>query len=220
MPIKKCTLFVLACLLSVPVWAQSSPSDIAARGLENNIAPCSSCHGANGEGNTATGFPRLAGLGAPYLEAQLNAYASGARDNPVMKPIASALSEDQRGAMARYYSELSIEPTNPQASETTKGSEVGVALAERGRWADDIPACVQCHGPGGIGVGEHFPALAGQPSSYIENQLRAWRNGKRPGGPMGLMASIAAKLEESDITPVAEYFAAQPPKPANGDDHE
>ena len=34
------------------------------------------------------------------------------------------------------------------------------------------------------------------------------------------MLPIAAKLDESDIKPVAQYFAAQSPAPAKGLDHE
>lgn len=220
MAIRKCTLSALVWLLSVSPWVQASPSDIANQGLGENIAPCSSCHGAHGEGNAAAGFPRLAGLGAPYLEAQLDAFASGARENAVMQPIASALSTDQRSAMATYYSQLSAEGAQASKGQSDNPPDTGAELSEHGRWANDIPACVQCHGPAGVGVGEHFPALAGQPAAYLEGQLRAWRNGKRPGGPMGLMASIAAKLDESDIKPVAQYFAAQSPAPAKGLDHE
>ena len=214
------TISTLVCLLSVSLWAQASPGDIAKQGLGDDVAPCSSCHGAHGQGNKAAGFPRLAGLGAPYLEAQLNDFASGARENAVMKPIANALSADQRRAMARYYSQLRAEPSQASTGQSKNPPDTGARLGEHGRWADDIPACVQCHGPAGVGVGEHFPALAGQPAAYLEGQLRAWRNGKRPGGPMGLMASIAAKLDESDIKPVAQYFAAQSPTSAKGVDHE
>src|SRR5205823_4347642 len=56
---------------------------IAAQGAPG-AAACSSCHGANGEGSPAAGFPRLAGQGRIYIEHQLNSYADGTRAHPVM----------------------------------------------------------------------------------------------------------------------------------------
>src|SRR5699024_5747688 len=72
------------------------------------------------------------------------------------------------------------------------------------------PACEQCHGPGGIGVGAHFPPLAGQPAKYLAGQLKAWKQGKRHNDPLALMVHIAKKLNSADIDAVASWFAAQP----------
>lgn len=77
-------------------------------------------------------------------------------------------------------------------------------------WIVFIPACEQCHGPRGIGVGAHFPPLVGQPSSYLASQLHAWKEGQRHNDPLGLMQHIAEKLDDSDIDAVARWFAAQP----------
>jgi len=41
------------------------------------VASCLACHGAQGEGMTAAGYSRLAGLSAEYISAQLNAYIDG-----------------------------------------------------------------------------------------------------------------------------------------------
>jgi len=213
-------------------WAGNTPdaAAIVKQGLGDQVPACSSCHGADGGGNAAAGFPRLAGIGASYSTEQLNAMASGERNSPIMMPIAKALSKEQRRVLANYYSQLPV-PATPRSSSAQKRKNTGYQrareLAQHGRWADGIPACVKCHGPGGVGVGEHFPPLAGQPAGYIENQLRAWRTGKRPGGPMGLMASVAAKLDDSDLSAIANYFAALPANPEqqsttadNGGDHE
>jgi thiosulfate dehydrogenase len=48
--------------------------------------------------------------------------------------------------------------------------------------------------------------LAGQPGSYIANQLRAWQNDQRDPGPQGLMGGIANKLTAADVAAVAAYF--------------
>jgi cytochrome c553 len=77
---------------------------IASAGVPTGgVPPCTACHGSQGEGMPASGFPRLAGQAAPYLLGQLTAYAKGTRKNPVMAPIASKLSDDQRASVAAYY---------------------------------------------------------------------------------------------------------------------
>ena len=85
----------------------------------------------------------------------------------------------------------------------------GERLALYGRWSDEIPGCVQCHGERGSGVGSVFPPLAGQPAGYIVAQLEAWKQGTRKGEPLGLMQGIAGRLSEQDMGAVANYFAGQ-----------
>ncbi len=196
---------LLALAAALPqVYAQAAGGQIAATGVGPAVPACASCHGARGEGGPA--FPRLAGTGQAYLLAQLEAFASGSRANPLMQPIAQGLSTQQRTAVALYYSQL---PALPPAADPAqaKPQDAGAWLATRGRWADQIPACVQCHGPGGRGVGASFPPLAGQPAAYITAQLQAWKGGTRPAGPLGLMEAVAKRLSDADMTAVSAYYA-------------
>lgn len=176
---------------------------IATRGTSAGVPPCTTCHGARGEG---TGdMPRLAGTGKAYLREQLDAFAAGTRQNPVMQPFAQKLSAPERAAAAAYFASL---PAPVLARDVVATPEqAGAWLATRGRWADGIPACAQCHGPGGSGVGEAFPPLAGQPAAYIAAQIKAEQAGTRPAGPLGLMPAIARKMSESDISAVSTYYA-------------
>ena len=48
----------------------------------------------------------------------------------------------------------------------------------RGAWERNIPECVACHGPAGMGVGASFPPLAGQSAQYLGAQLNAWRRAR------------------------------------------
>lgn len=207
-----------ACLLlaGAPLLARAQPdaggSAIAAKGTAHGAAACASCHGAHGEGNAAGGFPRLAGLPAAYLVGQLENFAADKRKNPIMAPIAKQLSASERQAVARYYSTLPAAPAPTAAGdEGLKRGDTGAWLALRGRWEDNLPACVQCHGPGGAGVGSAFPALAGQSSAYLTAQLHAFKNGTRPGGPLDLMKVVAGKLSDADIGAVANHFAKEKP---------
>lgn len=181
---------------------------------------CQTCHGAAGEGIAQAGFPRLAGLGASYMHRQLAAFADGTRVSDVMMPIAKALSDGQRLEVSVHYASLSVastpstpSATRPAASSPAPASDsVGSTLATRGRWADKLPACEQCHGPGGRGVGPDFPPLAGQGATYLANQLKAWKTGTRPPGPMGLMSAVAKKLSEAEVLAIADHYAALPAK--------
>lgn len=61
-------------------------------------------------------------------------------------------------------------------------------------------------------MGPGFPPLAGQSATYLANQLKAWKTGARPPGPMGLMAVVAKKLSEAEVLAIAEHYAALPAK--------
>lgn len=183
---------------------------------------CQTCHGPAGEGIAQAGFPRLAGLGASYLRRQLDAFADGTRVSASMMPIAKALSVGDRAAVSEYYSALPVSsvaptalPIAPASGPTTPAADsVGATLATRGRWIDKLPACEQCHGPGGRGAGPDFPALAGQSAAYLTNQLMAWKTGARPPGPMGLMGVVAKKLSDAEVRAVADHYASLPAKGA------
>lgn len=206
-----------AFLLNASLAAHAAAGDanagarIASAGVPPAAPACASCHGAHGEGGP--GFPHLAGTGADYLREQLEAFASGKRKNAVMQPIAKALNEQQRADAAAYYASL---PPIVHAADRLpqSSSDLGAWLATRGRWSDDIPACAQCHGPGGIGVGASFPPLAGQTAAYLSAQLRAIQSGDRQDGPLGLMGAIARRLNDKDIVAVSDYYAGLQQAPA------
>ena len=204
---------LIAIVLSgMPLLAHAADAAaIARQGNGTGAAPCMACHGVDGAGQTAAGNPRLAGLDAAYLQKQLDDFASGTRDSAVMKPTASALGEEERRALALYYSKLPLPPTLARpATPMPAADSAGAVLATRGDWSRGVPGCVQCHGPGGVGVGAHFPPLAGQPAVYIAAQLKAWRNGSRHNDPLQLMQHLSAALSAQDIDAVAAWFAAQP----------
>ena len=183
---------------------------LATQGNGRGAAPCVACHGVDGGGQAAAGFPRLAGLNAAYLRKQLADFAGGTRANTVMQPVAAALSADERAALAEYYARLPVPAAQAVAAGDAGQREVGSRLARDGQWRRSLPGCDQCHAPGGVGVGEHFPPLANQPAAYIANQLKAWKQGSRRNDPLQLMQSVAGKLDDADIAAVSAWYAAQP----------
>lgn len=205
-----------AFFMSAPTFAQTAieQGQTLAKSGSGAVLACATCHGAKGEGMAAAGFPYLAGQGASYLDEQLQEFATGARSHPVMAPIAKAMNRSQMQAAAAYYASLAA----PFDAKALSGhldtypakDDAGAWLANRGDWSNNIPACIQCHGPGGVGVGEQFPAIAGQPAAYLREQLLAWKQGKRNPGPLNLMGDIAKRMNEAQITAAADYFAGLP----------
>ncbi len=180
---------------------------IATQGNDRGATACQACHGPDGMGNAAAGFPRLAGLNSEYLNRQLQDYQSGARSNPVMQPIASALDQTEKAAVSTYYAEQDAIPAPLIGRADRIPQSLGERLATRGAWERGIPECMSCHGPGGAGVGAVFPRLAGQHASYIVQQLTAWKQGTRTNDPNQLMGPVAEKLTEDESAAVGDYFS-------------
>ena len=66
-------------------------------------AICASCHGANGHSVNPL-WPNLAGQKEQYLAKQIKAFREGDRKDPMMSPMAAALSDDDIANLAAYYS--------------------------------------------------------------------------------------------------------------------
>ncbi|MDD2050023.1 c-type cytochrome [Pseudomonas putida] len=195
-------------LFSVTAVNAADGQKIFNQGGQNPAAmACMGCHGVDGKGMAAAGFPRLAGLPAAYLSKQLHDFRSGSRKNPIMEPLAKALSDEEIQAVT---STLAAMPSEPVADTRRQqmAADSTQKLALYGDWSRQIPGCVQCHGPGGAGVGEHFPPLAHQPAAYLVAQLNAWRDGSRSNDPNQLMVGVAKAMNDEEIKAVANYFAS------------
>ena len=75
-----------------------------APGLEETTT-CIACHGQNGISLSPT-WPTLAGQHEDYIVRALNQYRDGSRKDPVMAPMAAALSDRDVVLLAKYYSRL------------------------------------------------------------------------------------------------------------------
>ncbi len=79
--------------------------------------------------------------------------------------------------------------------------------------AADMPAkaraCIGCHGADGNSVSPIFPKLAGQHAQYLENALKAYRDGFRHND---IMNRFAKGLTDEDIKAIAQYFSSQKAK--------
>jgi cytochrome c553 len=208
----------LALLAATLVNAQTGPAPADAGPFTNGTvqdgtaktAVCMACHGPNGN-STNPQWPRLAGQSAVYIAEQLKLFRTSVRNNPVMMPMATNLSDKDINDVAVYYEAqtplgLEADPSYWKAGET---------LYRRGDKARGIPGCVACHGPAGRGnLAAGYPALRAQQSVYVVKQLNDYASGarypgaKNPAQPSkngAMMLTIAKRLTPEDIRNVASY---------------
>jgi len=67
-------------------------------------------------------------------------------------------------------------------------------------------SCTYCHGVYGDNQSDFYPKLAGLPAKYVEDQLLAYREGRR--GDIS-MQSMALALSTEEIAQVATFFASR-----------
>jgi cytochrome c553 len=207
--------FAVVLLLPMVGAARSWGGDaVAEKGTAAGAPPCVSCHGARGEGQVspAGAVPRLAGLDRAYIAKQLDDYREGRRRSDIMQPVAEALRPAETAEVARYYSEIEAPPL-PAPLAAAEIVAKGERLAALGKWEANLPPCLSCHGPQGVGVAPSFPYISGQPADYIAAQLRAWQSGQRQNDPLDLMKTMAHGLDDKEIAAIAAYFQSlAPPK--------
>ena len=77
--------------------------------LATGVPACLACHGPNGDGMEAAGFPALGGQHGDYIKAQLVSFQEDKRDNDasaVMRDIAGRMSNKEVAAVAAYIQGL------------------------------------------------------------------------------------------------------------------
>jgi len=216
MPLSVAALIAVS---ATPSAAQTAGGDIgmqiANQGTSNGGTACVTCHGAHGEGNAVGNFPRLAGQPQAYLARQMSNFTNGSRSNPVMTPIAKALTPSQIEAVSAYYA-----GQHPPAQKAAQASAASSGQLQRGKQlatvGDDkiaVQACANCHGPGGNGEAPTYPYLAGQHAGFLSASLGAWKDGSRKSDPSMQMNMIAKRLSDNDVAAVAAYYASQPVAP-------
>lgn len=188
---------------------------VGATGLPPQRA-CRACHGIDGGAEPAGAFPRLSELGEWYIYKQLHDYASGARPNEIMTPIAQALDEAEIRAVAHYYARQRA-PFRPRLDADPLLLQRGGAVAAVGAPERGVAACTFCHGAQGEGMAPTVPPLAGQAGPYVQLQLQLFRSGARGNDVAAVMRDVAAQLSNEEIEALSLYYASlQPPEAPHG----
>lgn len=189
----------LAVSLATSAWAEGGNAEAG----KTKSATCAACHGADGN-SVNPEWPKLAGQHPSYILKQLMNFKHDERVNPSMTPMAKPLSDEDMADLAAYFSS--------QVKKAGEADQTKVALGEQiykgGNNATGVAACAACHGPNGAGnPAANFPAINGQHSTYLKNQLYAFRKGERANDPGKMMRNIAAGMTDAEIEAVAEYMA-------------
>jgi len=97
---------ILPIALTVAAFSVAAPAYAAgdAAAGKAKAASCAMCHGPNGEGTQSA--PKLAGADPANFTQAMQDYASGKRDNAMMKSAASSLSAADLANLAAYYASI------------------------------------------------------------------------------------------------------------------
>ena len=145
-------------------------------------------------------MPSLAGQPAQFISIQLYLFREGHRKDAQMSPMASGLSNAEMNELAAYFARQ--KPATPSHKTASENAAAGRRLAEQHH-------CVQCHGPGLLGL-QHIPRLAGQQFAYLKAQLRGFKARTRAEFD-GNMTPAAQLLSERDIEVLADYLSGLVP---------
>ena len=198
----------LLALSALSVVVGTAAAQNAARGQRIAGQVCAACHAADGNSVAPTN-PKIAGQFAEYLQKQLGDFKAHqnkkpARDNPIMTPMASNLSDDDIQSVAAYYAGQKLRPASAADKDL---AALGQKIWRGGIAASNVPACGGCHGPAGAGIPVQYPRLAGQFAEYVAAQLKGFKDGARSNDPNGIMRGVAARMTEREIQAVAQYAA-------------
>jgi cytochrome c553 len=100
-----------AVLFSAPAMLPAAAQDILA-GKTLAEKKCRTCHGVDGIAKIPIA-PHLAGESAIYLQTQLKAFQSGAREHEMMSIVAKELNDKQIADVAAWYEAIQITATMP-----------------------------------------------------------------------------------------------------------
>ena len=198
----------LLALSALSVVVGTAAAQNAARGQQIAGQVCAACHAADGNSVAPTN-PKIAVQFAEYLQKQLGDFKAQqnkkpARDNPIMTPMASNLSDEDIQSVAAYYA---VQKLRPATAADKDLAALGQKIWRGGIAASNVPACGGCHGPAGAGIPVQFPRLAGQFSEYVAAQLKGFKDGARSNDPNGVMRGVAARMTDREIQAVSQYAA-------------
>ena len=146
----------IAAAMSVP--AVHAAGDAAAGQVKSAV--CAGCHGADGNSVNPL-WPKLAGQHPSYIMKQLADFKAGARQDPVMAPMALPLTDDDMANLAAYFTSQAVAGGEAAADKVAAGEK----LYRGGNQASGVSACAACHAPNGAGnPPASFPALAPRPA--------------------------------------------------------
>lgn len=179
-------LFVLS-----PVYGEEPEIDLDLGEEINQV--CAGCHGEYGEGGKNGEYPRLAGLPASYISAQIKLFKDEKRKNMPMRPYANdrELPDEDLPSVSAFLSQIKLTTQMPVFDDSLSAYEKlliakkvfnipkvegDIELGEE-LYVDD---CQLCHGKNGAGKeGSDTPPLMGQYTQYMTKQIEQFAKEER-----------------------------------------
>jgi cytochrome c553 len=196
--------------VSEVAWSAKMRRTLAAanpqRGAEIVKKSCAACHGEYGISTDPDDFPNLAGQYKAAIFKQLRDFQTGARKSVVMAAMAKPLSEAQMVDISGYFAGL------PPAHFAVAKDAVPLEIRHLVKEGDPVrgnAACNACHGANRNGP-EEAPALIGQSTHYIEQQLKSFASAERGNDFFERMRSIARLLTPDEMHRLAIYYGGSP----------
>jgi len=176
-----------------------TPAELAAMSYPQRFAVlCAACHGASGRMETPL-TPVLAGQPSLYVITQLFLFREGRRSNEVMTAMAKSLTDDDLRGYSEFIGTLPPVPAPPPATPPDPIRMArGPALAQQYK-------CVFCHGAD-LGGGQQVPRIGGQHEDYLQESLRGFHSGSRPGYTQAMTEAVS-QISPEDLDTLAYYVA-------------
>ena len=187
--------FVIAALVALgplPAGAQNNAAPPPA--IADKVKLCATCHGADGL-PVVKNVPIIAGQHRYNLLIVLAEFRDGERTSDLMGPIAKNLSDDDRMALAAYFSALPW----PAYREPADAANI-----TRGQALEAERHCTSCHREGFVGL-DNTPRVANQKLDYLIKTLSDFHDGKRPNMPR--MSALVRDWSADDVAAMAHYLA-------------
>jgi len=194
----------LALAIGLSAWPASGQEGNAGAG-QTKAATCAACHGADGNSVATPDWPSLASQHPTYVVRQLMAFKDGERADPGMRGLASTLSDQDMRDIAAWFGGQSMTPKGADPAEVERGQRIyRGGIPER-----EIPACIACHGPTGMGNPlAGYPRVSHQHATYLAKTLRDYRSGDRRSDAElnQMMRNVAELLTDDEIDALASYM--------------
>jgi cytochrome subunit of sulfide dehydrogenase len=198
-----------AAVACIALFGLSLPCAAFAGDINKLVEPCFTCHGKDGN-STEPNVPNIASYSEEYLAGTLKKYQK--KERPcVESEIHSGSKKGTKSDMCKIAAELSANDI-VQIGEYFVGQTfartpqvVDAELAKKGKSVHN-KSCYTCHGESGSLPSDHTGILAGQKMAYLRQQIKFFKEGKRPISKK--MKPKLEALDDSEIEAVINYYGS------------
>ena len=177
-------------------WALLTAFSISIACGQDRVQLCAACHGDDGN-STNPQIPSIAGQPKLFLENQLILFREELRNSEQMAPVVKGMKDPEIIKLAEHFSKL--------PAKVMESAPADPALVKQGTAKAKELRCGVCHLADFSGQNQ-IPRLAGQRETYLDAEMRAYRDGKRTGGDT-IMAATLYGVSDADIKALAHYLS-------------